>query len=561
MRRAVQGRTKALSQSWLTDNVSITGRLIHRPAKLRHNITTAARSSYCAAHPRRISVCKTVDKRSFSSMTDLAAWFNPQGDTPPASSPESGPEPNLEFKTLDEESINAPNEDNKELLTRRIHILGVGSIGTLITHSLATLPNPPPMTLMLHRPELHTEFRRKGRAVRLTNKKTDVSDEQIGFDVETLEKVRADDGSVRPYWKYTPHTESDGPRNPRDEAEILPSDETFIHALICTTKGPATDYAMKSIAHRVDSSTTILFVQNGLGQIDDLNRYVFTDPATRPTYMIGVISHGAYMMGDFHVSHAGYGTVAIGIHRDTDKFPLPPPNLLADSRNISEEERRSMFPSEADLYSNTSARYLLRTLTRCPTLVCAAYPYLDLFQLQLEKLVVNCVLNPITALLDVPNGAMLTIPRLTIVQRLLIAEIGVVLRALPELKGVPNVRARFSLTRLEHLFRTISDKTKLNSSSTREDLRMVRATELEYINGYIVKRGEQLGIRCVLNFMIMELVQSKSWYNREVGGVEVKQGASRIKGKHRSARGGNDNDDGSVEVMLEDIGTPVAGKT
>lgn len=493
-------------------------------------------------------------------MTDLAAWFSPQGETPPASSPGSEPDPVLEFKTLDQDSINAPNEDDKKLMTRRIHVLGVGSIGTLIAHSLATLPNPPPMTLMLHRPELHTEFRRKGRAVRLTNKKTDVSDEQIGFDVETLEKVRADDGSVQLYWNYHPHIEADRSRNPRDEAEILPSGETFIHALICTTKGPATDYAMKSIAHRVNSSTTILFVQNGLGQLDDLNKFVFTDPATRPTYMIGVISHGAYLMNDFHVAHAGYGTVAIGVHRDTDKFPLPPPNLLADSRNMSEEDRRSFFPSEADLYSNTSARYLLRTLTRCPTLVCAAYPYLDLFQLQLEKLVVNCVLNPITALLDVPNGAMLTIPRLAIVQRLLIAEIGVVLRALPELQGVPNVRARFSLTRLEHLFRTISEKTKLNSSSTREDLRMVRATELEYINGYIVKRGEQLDIRCVLNFMVMRLVQSKSWYDREIGGVEVKQGASQITGKYRSARDGDDDDDGDVGVVLEDIGTQIAGK-
>lgn len=494
-------------------------------------------------------------------MTDLAAWFTPPSDTPPATSPE--PDRDLNFVPLDQDAIDMPTEDNKTLLTRRIHILGVGSIGTLIAHSLATLPNAPPMTLMLHRRELYTEFKRRGRMVRLTNKKTDISDEQTGFDVETLEKVPADTGDLQQqYWKYIPDTpdeQSREPTSPRNDAEILPSGETFIHMLICTTKGPATARAMQSITHRVDSRTTIVFVQNGLGQIDEINKFIFTDPATRPTYLIGVISHGAYMLGDFHVSHAGYGTLAIGIYRDTDKFPLPPANLPADTRNIPDEDRRCMFPSEADLYSNISARYLLRTLTRCPTLACAAYPYLDLFQLQLEKLVVNCVLNPITALLDVPNGAMLTIPTLTTVQRLLIAEIAAVLRLLPELKGVPNVRMRFSVTRLEHLFRTVSEKTALNSSSTREDIRMARGTEMNFINGYIVKRGEHLGIRCVLNYMVMELVKSKALYLGDIGAVEQKQGMSDIQGVYKPFNG--ENGEPAAEVELEDVGTPVAGQT
>jgi 2-dehydropantoate 2-reductase len=34
-------------------------------------------------------------------------------------------------------------------------------------------------------------------------------------------------------------------------------------------------------------------------------------------------------------------------------------------------------------------------------------------------------------------------------------------------------------------------------------------TEVDYINGWIVKRGEELGIRCSMNYMLMQLVKGK----------------------------------------------------
>jgi 2-dehydropantoate 2-reductase len=37
---------------------------------------------------------------------------------------------------------------------RRIHILGTGSIGKLVAHSLRGIANPPPITLLLHRKNL-----------------------------------------------------------------------------------------------------------------------------------------------------------------------------------------------------------------------------------------------------------------------------------------------------------------------------------------------------------------------------------------------------------------------
>lgn len=439
----------------------------------------------------------------------FSSWWE-QPLTPPAEGA------NPPSQKIDPDTIADPST---ELLTRRIHILGTGSIGTLVAHSLKLLPHPPPVTLMLHRHETYERFRKIKGIVRLLNKNTGIVDDQRGYDLDLKNLgTGTGTGTGMGSWTYFPYArDGDRPAFPLDSAELMESGEVFIYTLIVTVKGPSTIEALESVKHRVDSRTTILFMQNGMGQIDALNERVFTDPATRPTYMLGIISHGCYMQGQFIVVHAGMGTVALGVYRDPDKYPLPPKGKDASTLNLSDEERARMFPTDEQLYSSLSSRYLLRTLTRCTPLACAVYPYLDLLQLQLEKLVANCVLNPLTALLDVQNGEMLNGQPITRVQRLLIAEISLVLRNLPELEGVPNVQTRFSSARLEQFFRNVCDKTAQNSSSMREDIRHARETEIDWINGYVVKRGDELGIRCVLNYLIMQLVKSKTEYQHSKG--------------------------------------------
>ncbi len=187
--------------------------------------------------------------------------------------------------------------------------------------------------------------------------------------------------------------------------------------------------------------------------------------------------------------------------------------------------------------------------------MCAAFPYLDLLQLQLEKLAVNCILNPITALLNVPNGSLLDNSAITKVARLLIAEISVVIRSLPELEGVPNVRKRFSPERLETLLIGITKKTAKNSSSMREDIRKGKDTEIDYINGYIVRRGDERGIKCVLNYMLMQLVKGKSWNVADAGGQSIPYGVSEVLGTGFQSR-----DEGGP-VLLEDRGTLQRGES
>lgn len=441
--------------------------------------------------------------------------------------------------------VNLPDhEESERLPTRRIHLMGMGSIGTFIAHTLMCLPNPPPISLLFHRPEMYTDFQNSNRIIRLINRKSETNDERSGYDID----LATYDGEGAVFWRHISDQPAHGdPTTPPGPEEILPSGEVRICTLILTVKGPATVIALRSVKHRISAETTICLMQNGMGQVEELNRELFTDPETRPTYMLGVVSHGIILSRQFATIHTGIGSTAIGVVRDMAKFPLPP---KSPPLSLSDTEKRRMYPTDKDLYANITSRYLLRTLTRSPILVCAAFPYLDLLQLQLERVAVNCILNPITALLNVPNGGLLGNEGVTRVSRLLIAEISAVIRGLPELEGVPNVQTRFSPERLETVYIGIVQRTARNSSSMREDIRKGKDTEIEYINGYIVRRGEERGLKCVLNYMLMQLVNGKSWETTNSTGQALPYGVSSVFGKPNQPNSGGDH-----PIMLEDQGT------
>ncbi|KAF2460647.1 putative 2-dehydropantoate 2-reductase [Lineolata rhizophorae] len=338
--------------------------------------------------------------------------------------------------------------------TRRIHILGLGNVGKLVAHAIRSLPNPPPITLCFHRFDLVQEWFRGERKITLTTH--GVADSQHGYDIERVK--------------------------PRKDHDV----QDPIHHLILVTKAPNVVKALLSVKHRLTPSSTILFLQNGMGIVETVNRKVFSDPAQRPNYLVGIVSHGVKSDGSsFGAIHSGAGIISLGV--------LPVEDGPATDAQLPE-----------------SSQYLAQCILRSPVLAATMQPPTELLQLQLEKLAVNCILNPITALVDARNGSLLFNFSLSRVMRLLISEISLVIRSLPELKGLPNVENRFSPGRLETMVVGVATKTRDNVSSMLADMRSGRKhNEVKFINGYIVQRGEELGIQCVMNYMLVHLVRGK----------------------------------------------------
>lgn len=279
------------------------------------------------------------------------------------------------------------------------------------------------------------------------------------------------------------------------QIHIPDAQEEIIYHLIISVKAPQTVKAIQAVAHRLTQDSSILFLQNGMGMVDEVNEKLFPDRKYRPTYMIGVVSHGLYSKGPFSVVHAGEGTIALGV------LPRTP---MGESIQV-----------EALSQLSPSARYLMRTMTRTAVFVAVGFSPTDILQQQFDKLAVNCIINPLTAILDCKNGALLYNFYFNRVVRLLLAEISLVIKSLPELKNVPNVNMRFDTLRLERMVFTIANTTAENYSSMVQDIRSGRLTEIDYINGYIVKRGEEMGIHCVMNYMLMHIVKGKNKYSSQ----------------------------------------------
>lgn len=343
--------------------------------------------------------------------------------------------------------------------THPIHIIGLGSIGSFLAHSIRALPNPPPVRLLIHRKNLYDEFASKKWTLGLRVSEDGPLQEQGGFDAELLSQSTSSEP---------------------------------IQNLIVAVKASATVSALQPIRHRLGPQSTICLFQNGMGQIEDLNEKIFTDQAMRPTYMFGIMRHGVYLRSPTEAILSGLnGRAAIGV--------------------VDAEENTSA--GQAD------SQFLLETLLRSPILRCERLAWKELLQNQLFKLAANCVLNPLTAILDVQNGVIKENPDLQpLIQRLL-QEISLVFQSLPEIKDLPSdQKDRFSVPSLETLVMDTIEKTAGNSSSMREDVRKGRSTEIEYINGWVLRRARELGIECEANTGLMQLVLAKSRLTMETRG-------------------------------------------
>jgi 2-dehydropantoate 2-reductase len=118
------------------------------------------------------------------------------------------------------------------------------------------------------------------------------------------------------------------------------------------------------------------------------------------------------------------------------------------------------------------------------------------------KLVVNCAYNAISAITRLPYGEMIRGAGVREVMRDVVAECLAVaaasgVRTAPEL--VDNV-AR------------IAEWMPTQYSSTAQDLQRGRPTEIDHLNGYVVRRGDELGVPVPANralWALVKLIESK----------------------------------------------------
>lgn len=339
------------------------------------------------------------------------------------------------------------NGDFNVHITKRIYILGAGNVGSFVAHSLAGVNPGPPITLLFRQKHLRT-WQEQGEKIDILSNGT--WEGRTGFGVELSEPMGA---------------QSKGLATPIR----LPNEP--IHSLVVAVKASGTVSALQNIRERLTPQSTLLFLQNGMGVLDEVDKMLFKHSGTRPFYMHGIFSHGLHKSKPFVITHAGNGTIALG--------------------NITKREQPS------------SSKYLQRTLQQAKVLEITPTSQEELLKLQWEKLVVNAVINPLTAVMDRQNESILQNNVSQVVQSLC-HEISAVIQALPEMDAYTKMA--FGPDRLVDLVKKVATTTGKNISSMLQDVRACKPTEIDYITGYIVKRADELGTYCGENRKLLRLV-------------------------------------------------------
>lgn len=121
------------------------------------------------------------------------------------------------------------------------------------------------------------------------------------------------------------------------------------------------------------------------------------------------------------------------------------------------------------------------------------------------KVAYNCMLNPLSALLDVPYGALAQSEETRAIMR----DVAVELYAVAAARGValdPATPEEY----LGHFYKALLPPTAAHYASMREDLRQGRRTEIDALNGAVARMGAEAGIATPANTLLTRLVKARS---------------------------------------------------
>ncbi len=223
--------------------------------------------------------------------------------------------------------------------------------------------------------------------------------------------------------------------------------------IFLTVKSNAVADAVDQIRPQLANCRLLVAMQNGIGHLDTL--------AAFPRSAAAVTAMGAYLKGQGHVVHAGTGPTSIG--------------------GLGAAVRPDCLTAVAHLLDHAGFPATVST---------------DIHRDIWQKLLVNVGINALTAILDCANGELLDNDWACQTMVDAITEAVAVARATGvTISGDPVDRAR-----------SVCQATAANISSMLQDVRRQRPTEIDAINGAVVRLARRYGLTAPVNAMLTEKV-------------------------------------------------------
>lgn len=228
---------------------------------------------------------------------------------------------------------------------------------------------------------------------------------------------------------------------------------------IITVKQYHLEKVLERISFRSPNYGHYLFLQNGMGHIQALAQL-----ENQEVY-VGSVEHGALRTNGYSVNHNGMGVTKVAVFRGDPTFLQTFISHIPDS-----------FPMVFEP---------------------------DYYEMLVKKLVVNAMINPLSAILQVKNGQLIDNPEYFVIFKEIFKEVNEILKLENQDEYWENVI-------------NVCEKTAQNTSSMLKDIANQQPTEVEAILGYLLKEANKKGVHAPHIRTFYHLIKGKE-HDREDG--------------------------------------------
>ncbi|WP_088547424.1 ketopantoate reductase family protein [Paenibacillus aquistagni] len=250
---------------------------------------------------------------------------------------------------------------------------------------------------------------------------------------------------------------------PLDEApDILRTRQERLECLFLVVKQTHIDQRLIDMLGRMPlaANGVVVCFQNGVGHMEKLARAVPAEALLR-----AVTTEAAKRTSSHEVWHTGTGSI-----------------MIEDSDELTPERKLQLIKLDKQLNDAGFSSFLSNHIQ-------------DIIY---RKLLVNAVINPLTALLRIPNGLLLEGQERQDLMRAVYEEVAMIYAR----EGI-----HLNEDDWQHLI-NVCQQTAMNTSSMLADVQAGRKTEIDAITGAIIRMAEQHQIDVPLQRVLYQLIQA-----------------------------------------------------
>ncbi|KAI1261669.1 hypothetical protein F5Y18DRAFT_401028 [Xylariaceae sp. FL1019] len=398
---------------------------------------------------------------------------NIQVEPVPASGTE-GP-PHLSEAPPPEEPVLFVEADDKPIpplpfaLSNKVHILGFTTHAKWLAHALASIPDAPPVSMLVGHPIALQQWGEAERQISLFDSQgKHLSDAPIPYPELIPNRFAKYEGG----------------------SEMGP-----IHNLIVHTTSSTIITKLAHIQERIDSRTTICLIEQGFGMAEKIIQELFPNPMKRPNIVLGESYHKVYansktnkfqirLKTSKHLALCGFPKSAASLEG------LPQSLLLA-------------------AWGRQQTQHFISILKEAPRLNPLGRPVPDFLLKSLHRLLFSSVADSLSVIMGGEYGTLRHSPYAMKLWFQLVEESVEIITKLPELQKWPNAQNRITPGYLKRRLKLHLNAMRWRRSPWINEVRVGYEPPVDNFNGYLVRRAKELGLDHKHNTMILNLVKAR----------------------------------------------------